>query len=292
MAVTAPRSTNEQHVAAGRDRLETRRWWLALTAPIVVVGMATAAIGLLAADGSYGAMAGDWADQTRAQDIVDLVVVFPVLGVLGAVAWRRGSTAALLAWLGVLASLAYTYVIYAFDVPFGPLFPTSVALLGLTAWSVVGAARALDRDDAGRRVGPRAPLRTAGWTLVVAGTLFYVVWLGGDLPALASGTLPEDLRSVRLPTNPVHVLDMAFVLPACILAGAGLLRGRIGARWAAPVLLAMLASISVSIVAIMAVAAAGGEHGVLPVGIGIGVIGLGIAALLVRYLREVGRADA
>jgi membrane protein implicated in regulation of membrane protease activity len=53
--------------------------------------------------------------------------------------------------------------------------------------------------------------------LSASGVLFAVLWLSDIVPAVASGTAPLDVVEVGLPVNPVHVLDLAFVLPAMIV---------------------------------------------------------------------------
>lgn len=237
----------------------TRRWWLALSIPISVVGMVSAAIGAFV-DGAYVGMTASWAGQTFAQDLVDLVMAFPLLLVLAWLA-RRGSIAALLLWLGLLVSIVYAYMIYAFDVPFGPLYLCNVALLGMSGWALAGAATSLDGAALRACFGTRTPVQSTGWALIVLSVLFYGMWFAEDLPALLRGSTPETLREVGLLTNPVHVLDMAFLLPACMVAGVALLRGRAIGYWLAPTLLAAIAAITVGIVTIMVVAISGGESG-------------------------------
>lgn len=262
----------------------TRRWWLALSIPIAVVGMVSAAIGAFV-DGAYAEMTANWAAQTFAQDLVDLIMAFPLLLVL---AWlvRRGSVIALLLWLGLLVSIVYAYVIYAFDVPFGPLYLCNVALLGMSGWALAGAAASIDGEALRACFDASTPNRSTGWALVVVGVLFYGLWLAEDLPAVLSGSPPETLREVGLMTNPVHVLDMAFLLPACIVAGLALVRGRAIGYWLAPTVIAALVAITVAIITIMAFAIRGGETASIPVVIAMTIIGLVQAVLLVRFLRH------
>jgi hypothetical protein len=53
------------------------------------------------------------------------------------------------------------------------------------------------------------------------------VWLADVLPAIVANAAPASLRGTRLNTNPVEILDLAFTLPVCALAGIWLWR-----RWA------------------------------------------------------------
>jgi len=118
-------------------------WWLRLSAPLGVLGLIAAAVGAFM-DGAYTGMTADWTRQTFAQDLADLFVGFPLLLVFAFLA-ARGSVRALVAWLGVLIATLYTYVIYAFDVPFGHLYLANVALLGLSGWAFGGALTGMDR---------------------------------------------------------------------------------------------------------------------------------------------------
>lgn len=87
-------------------------------------------------------------------------------------------------------------------------------------------------------------------------------------------------------TNPVHVLDLAFLLPACMLSGLGLVRGRTWAYLVAPALMLTLATISVGIVTIMVVAIADGESALVPVAAVMTLAGLAQIVLAVRFLQH------
>ena len=53
---------------------------------------------------------------------------------------------------------------------------------------------------------------------------FAFVWLSEDVPALLAGTTPASVIAMALPTNPVHILDLAFFLPAVIITGVMLIK--------------------------------------------------------------------
>jgi hypothetical protein len=262
----------------------TAPWWLWLSAPLGVLGLIAAAVGAFV-DGAYRGMTTEWTRQTFAQDIADLFVGFPLLLVFAFLA-ARGSVRALIAWLGVLIATLYTYVIYAFDVPFGHLYLANVALLGLSGWAFGGALTGIDRRAIKERFDDGAPRRSTGWVLIVVAVVFYVMWLAEDVPATIRGVAPATLQEVGLMTNPVHVLDTAFLLPACILAGLGLIRGKTWGYLFAPALVLTLATITVGIVTIMIVAIADGESALVPVAAAMTVAGLVQIVLAVRFLRH------
>lgn len=136
----------------------------------------------------------------------------------------RNSLRGRFVWLGVLLFPVYNYAIYTMAVPFGPLFLIWVAILGISFYSFVGGVMAFDRDAVMSYFMNRRASVASGWFLIVAAVLFACLWLSDDLPALLSGSTPESIVEMGLPTNPVHVLDMGIYLPAALLTGIGLLR--------------------------------------------------------------------
>jgi hypothetical protein len=258
-------------------------WWLRLSVPLGVLGLIAAAVGAFM-DSVYKGMTADWTRQTFAQDLADLFVGFPLL-LLFALFAARGSVRALIAWLGVLIATLYTYLIYAFDVPFGHLYLANVALLSLSGWAFGGALTGIDRRAIKDRFDDRAPRRSTGWALIAIAIIFSVMWLAEDVPATIRGVAPTSLQEVGLMTNPVHVLDTAFLLPACILSGLGLIRGKTWGYLFAPALMLTLATITVGIVTIMIVAIADGASALVPLA-AMTLAGLLQILFAVRFLRH------
>ena len=235
-------------------RSASRTWapWLLLSVPLALLGLA-GSVAAIFVDSVYAKETANWAAQATGQDIANLLV-FPGLLVAAALAWR-GSLRAYVVWAGLLVASAYSYAIYAFDVPWGRLFLLDVAVLGLSAWSLAGGLAALDRRDLARRFHPAAPVRAAAGVLVALAAAFMLLWLSIEVPALVSGTPADELADTGLVTNPVHVLDLALFLPAAIVAGVLLWRRHVLGLCLAPVMLAAMIAISVGLVALMLVAA-------------------------------------
>ena len=114
----------------------------------------------------------------------------------------RGSLRAYLVWLGVVAFTVYSYVIYAFSVPFGPLFPLWAAVLGISLFSLIGGLHDVDADAAARRFTSSRTVRVSAWFLLVVAGLFALLWLSEDVPALLAGSSPPSVVDMALPTNP------------------------------------------------------------------------------------------
>ena len=264
-----------------RTPLVARQWWL-LSVAAVVVAAAGDVVALLAARRMYGQETTGFVDQLRAQDVVGLVVVAPLLVVLGAGA-RRGSVRAYTGWLGCVAFTAYSYAIYAFSVHFGPLFPAWVAVLGLSFYALLGALTTGDAVAVARSFQRRA-MPLLGGTLVVSGTAFALLWLGQIATDLVAGPGSGTAAALHLPTNPVHVLDLALFLPAVLTSAVLLLRRRALGYVTAPAVLVflILTCLPVLVTPLMSLAAGRpADWGAAPP---MGVVLVASAAVLARAL--------
>ncbi len=197
------------------------KWlWMSIGAAILAIA---GSITALSVRSIYSGLTPAFLPQAIAQDIASLAVVSPSWLLLAVLA-LRGSVRAKLLWLGVTTFTVYNYVIYTFSVPFGPLFPLWVAVLGLSLYSLIGGISTTDHAAISRCYTNRRAAATTAWVLIVVAALFAFVWLSEDLPALISRTVPKSVTEMQLPTNPVHILDLGFFLPAAVYTGVLLLR--------------------------------------------------------------------
>jgi hypothetical protein len=203
------------------ENVQHNRAWLWLTVPIAVLLMLMSGIGLWVPDFYRGALT--WTVQGVAQDFIDLVIVLPVLVVSAALA-ARGSQRAQLIWLGTLSYLVYSFVIYAFGVYFNALFLVYVAALGCCLWALIGGMATTDWGEIRAQFATQTPVKIVSLLLLIQVVLFYLTWLKEDIPAILSGTIPATVVESDLATNPVHVLDMAAMLPGIALSAIWLWR--------------------------------------------------------------------
>ncbi len=196
--------------------------------------------------------------QALAQDIADLAVVAP-LWLIVAVLALRGSLRAYLLWLGVLTFTVYNYVIYTFSIPFGPLFLLWVAVFALSIYAAIGGVTSADHEAIRSAYSSQRVATVAAWFLIVTGILFALLWLSEDVPALLAGRTPQSLTDMGLPTNPVHILDLAFFLPAVLITGVLLLKRRALAYTLAPSFIVFLILTGVPIMITPVVQASRGE---------------------------------
>lgn len=228
----------------------------ALTAAALV---AIAALTGLVAPATYARETAIWRAEAISQDWANLFVDVPWL-VASALFALRGSRRARLLLAGGLVYTAYTYATYAFAVRFNALFLIYCGALGTSAY----ALRALSADlrDAASWFSPRAPVRLAGGFAMACALAFAALWLAQIIPALARGTAPAEVEAAGLLTNPVHVLDLALVLPAMFTGGWLLWNRRPGGYAVVTVLLgftvvmaAALTTLAIPFVGLVALAA-------------------------------------
>lgn len=260
-----------------------------MSLPLAVL-VACAALGGLFVPSIYARETASWAAQGTGQDWVDLLLVAPALAVAG-VHSLRGSLRARLVLGGALVYTAYSFVLYAFEVHFNSLFLVYCATLGLSFYGLLAQFPWLVGEDARSWYRGPVPARLTGIFLLVIAVGFGLLWLGQVIPALLAGRDPAGLSDIRLPTNPVHVLDLSLLLPALAFTGVSLLRGGALGHALGPVMLGFDVFMPLAIAGMVIVMQARG----IGQGVGLGIVTTGIAmvsgALLFAFLGQV-RADA
>lgn len=197
--------------------------WLWLTLPIAIL-LAIATTGGIFVSGLYRDNPYFIA-QAVGQDFISLVVVLPALIVTAFLA-SRGSPHARIIWLGGLIYLVYTYVVAAFDVKFNSLFLIYVAVLGCSLYALIGGFIKTDLLGIKKCFTEKAPVQAISIYLAVLAALFYFLWLREIVPALVAREIPQSIQENGTPTNAIHVLDMAWILPAFVIAAISLWRKR------------------------------------------------------------------
>lgn len=185
--------------------------WLWLTFPIAIL-LAIASAGGVFISGLYRDNPY-FVAQAVGQDFISLAVVLPTLIVTAFLA-SRGSSRARLVWLGGLVYLVYTYVVAAFDNNFNSLFLVYVALLGCSLYALIGGLLTANMPGIKECFTEKSPIKAISVYLAVLAILFYFLWLSEIVPALVAGEIPQSIQNNGTPTNAVHVLDMAWILPA------------------------------------------------------------------------------
>ncbi len=263
-------------------RVKPTNVWLWSTIPIAILLAIAAGSGLfikgLYRDNPY------FASQAVGQDFISLVVVLPTL--LGTAFFAgRGAPGARLIWLGGLVYLVYTYVVAAFDVSFNALFLVYVALLGCSLYALIGSLVTVDMAGIQACFGGGTPNKVVSIYLGVVAVLFYVLWLSEIVPALVGGRIPQSIQDNGTPTNAIHVLDMAWILPAFGIAAVSLWYKRALGYTLAGALLTYEVLLILAVLSMVVFMSLDGQPVVVPQVIIFGVlfaVGLG---MLIGYLR-------
>lgn len=265
-----------------KERATRTTIWLWLTIPISIL-LAVATVSELFVEGLLNGTPY-FVAQAIGQDVVTLSVALPAL-VIGAIFVARGSERARLVWLGALTYLVYTYVIYAFQVQFNPLFLAYVALLGCSLYALIGGLATTDFARIKARFMMRTPIRTTSVFLGIIAFLFYFSWLGEVVPALVAGEVPQSVTDNGTPTNAVHVLDMAWILPAAALTAIWLWRKRPLGYTLAGLLLTFFSLLALAIVAMMVSMSLYGQTMALGMAVVFGAVAAASLGLMVWYMR-------
>lgn len=258
--------------------------WAALSGAAAALSTAGCVVALARPGAVYDRETVTMADAATAQDLTGLVVA-PILLVLTYAAWR-GHLRAWLALLGVLAFTVYNYTIYVFSLTFGPLFLVWVAVWGLSLYALIGGMAALRPAVVSSRfaqVGVRLP----GWFLIGMAAVFCALWLREIVPDLLAGRPSTSAAEWQVPTNPVHVLDLGFFLPAVSAGGVLLLRRQAFGVLSAIGLLVFLELTCLAVILNPLVANAHGHTPGWSVLAPIGVVAVATLIVMVRLVRSV-----
>ena len=191
----------------------------------------------------------------------------------------------------MLIFTVYNYVIYSFSVPFGPLFPLWIAVLGMCIYALIGGVASADHRAIQASYTSRRAVVVIAWVLIVVAVLFGLLWLSEDVPALLKGTSPQSVVDMALPTNPVHILDLAFFLPAVIATSVLLLQRKPLGYTLAPAFIVFLVLTGIPILITPAVQTLRGETAAWGVVFPIGALTLVLLGLLVWLMSTIRRRE-
>lgn len=257
---------------------------ICLSLPLAAV-VALSAIVALTSPGFYAAETLNWQLQSEGQDLADLFLVTPALLITSLLAYRQRK-AAILVWAGINAYLLYTFLIYCFAVHFNPLFPVYCLALGLSFFSLIWfMVSPLQQPAVFSFSG--VPRRFTSIYFIIISVVFYLLWLSEIVPAILHGNIPASTTDTGLFTNPVHVIDLAVVLPGIFIAAVFLWKKQRIGYMLAPAILSFFILMDCTIAALILLMKGKGLEG----NSGISIIMLLLAILssvnLARYIRKI-----
>ena len=81
--------------------------------------------------------------------------------------------------------------------------------------------------------------------------MFYTLWLKDISPAIISNSVPKAVSDYKLLVNPVHVLDIAILLPGLIITAVFLMRKNNLGFIFTPIFLVFVTLLSIALVAMV-----------------------------------------
>ena len=195
---------------------------------------------------TYERDAPSMAAQGAGQDLVDLVLVVPLL-VFSLIFMLRNSRIASFIFGGTVFYILYSFCIYAFGVHFNKFFLLYCLILGSSLFSFILVILEMTKLDVQDWFGKKVPIRLTGVYLLLISALFYILWFKDVIPAIVKNTIPKNVSDYNLLVNPVHVLDLSIALPGLVLTAVLLMKKRKLGYILAPVLLVFVIILTVAL---------------------------------------------
>ncbi|MBN2281728.1 MAG: hypothetical protein JXQ65_14190 [Candidatus Marinimicrobia bacterium] len=180
------------------------------------------------------------------QDFVNLFIVAPVL-LVSLYLYLHENKIGFFLFGGTVLYILYSYIIYAFGVHFNHLFLFYSLIVGSSLFLFIMFMADFSKKAVIEWFEAKIPVKTMSTYMIVTAIMFYCIWLGEIIPALISGTTPKTITDNNLLVNPVHVLDLAFSLPALIVSAVLLLKKHNLGYIFAPVLLVFIVILTIAL---------------------------------------------
>jgi hypothetical protein len=216
----------------------------------IVLAAATAIVSYCGAfiPGTYERDVDSMAVQGMAQDLFDLFFVIPLL-LVSLFFLHKGKRPAFLILGGTVLYLLYSFFIYSFGVHFNNLFLLYCTILGSSLYLFLRVVVQLKGMHVEEWFHEKAPVHGTGVYFLIVAFLFYALWLKDIIPAMIQESVPKSVSEYQLLVNPVHVLDIAWVLPGIIITALSLMRRRPTGVLFAPIFLIFISLLALALIA-------------------------------------------
>ncbi len=160
------------------------------------------------------------AAQMQANDLVTLLVGLPLLAVSF---WLslRGSLRGKLLLTGTLGFILYTYMGMCVGTAYNAIFLIYVANFSLSLFAFILSIQWMDREALPARFSTKLPRRLIAGLFFFTSAFLMMAWLGRIAPTLLQNQIPL-LENTT--TMFIQAMDLAIIVPACILSAVLLLR--------------------------------------------------------------------
>ncbi len=161
--------------------------------------------------------------QAMGQDLVTLLVAIPLLA-LSLHFIQKKSLKGQLIWMGGIFYFLYTYASLSFLATYNQFFLVYVAIFSLSLYTFIYGLLSLDVNTLKNSIRLGKITALAGVFTILMAVILAFMWLNIIIGSLISGSSPAILESYT--TLVVQALDLGVLVPAAIIAGVLLLRGR------------------------------------------------------------------
>jgi len=160
------------------------------------------------------------AAQMQANDLIMLAVGLPLLAISFWLA-QRGSLRGRLLMTGTLGFVLYTYITMCFGANYNQLFLVYVALFALSLYALILSMMSFDLATLPAHFSNRLPRRWIAGMLFFAAAFLTLAWMGRIVPTITQQQLPPLENTTSLF---IQAMDLAIVVPLCVLSGVLLLK--------------------------------------------------------------------
>jgi hypothetical protein len=269
---------------------KTYRILTALTLPMLVLMGLVSWIGFMNED-TYARELPSFAAQGAGQDFVNLFIGAPVM--LISLLWmRKGSKTASWIFAGLALYYMYSYIIYVFGLRYNGFFLAYCFILALSTYILVFWIHFNARQDISEWFKQIPPVGLTGGFMLFITILFYLLWLKDLVPPLIEGKAPPMVMENDYIINPVHAIDLSFMLPGLIIVSILLFRKHPLGLLLTPVVLVFIITLTIALAAMILVVFSRGieeSAGLVYVFAALAVVSGIILMLFLRSLKRPGR---
>ncbi len=188
------------------------------------------------------------ADQGIGQDIFDLFFVVPLLLISLHFTLKKRRTAIYML-TGTVLYILYSFFIYSFGIHFNRLFLLYCFTLGLSFYLFIMLIIEFNKQKIKDWFEDRVPLKSTALFFIIIAVMFYLLWFSDIIPAIVNNSVSKSVSDYNLLVNPVHVMDIAFMLPGLIIISILLIKRHSFGYIFAPVFLVFIILLSFSLIA-------------------------------------------
>lgn len=161
--------------------------------------------------------------QAMGQDLVTLLVAIPLL-LLSVYLIRQKSLRGQMVWMGTIFYFLYTYASLSFLATYNQLFLVYVAIFSLSLYTFLYGIMSLDASTLKKSIKTDKTTTVAAVFTIAMAVILAIMWLAMIIGSLLSGSAPAILETYT--TLVVQALDLGVLVPAAIITGYLLLKGR------------------------------------------------------------------